>query len=399
MFCFAVGLKLNLLDVTLSIDLQYLGVCLPIPPPIPLPEGSLGTCSTPGEQNKNLFYSCCQIIKTNLWTEVVLKVIIFFFPVHFISRTGKTTDITKIKGWREKFSTSSSSVPGGTSHYCVVIKLTRCHGYPVGLLGCESNPEVLSLFFCLVSTSSDTGQKNLSAFCSDMLDEYLESEGKLIDERAASFSQAVVTPVAYQLPTKSTSYVRTLDSVLKKQAIPLVTSVSKPSASSRKTALTSKTKEAGVKIKKSIKSSVKNPVSSTVKKSEGGSSNKSMKYKTSKSVTASAPGLSQNKKSHRIKTKTGSKTSQHSLQTTEKPVKDSMSVAPGGQKASSTPGSNLPVGRSSGLPKTLVKLRDVEDGAVWEGENRTYITMERAAIALSCLVTAEVCVMLRVALS
>ncbi|XP_026789858.3 MAX dimerization protein MGA a [Pangasianodon hypophthalmus] len=321
----AVGLKLNLLDVTLSIDLQYLGVCLPIPPPILLPEGNSGTCSS---------------------------------QVHFVSRTGKTTDITKIKGWREKFSTTSPSSVSG------------------------------------VTTSSDTGQKNLSAFCSDMLDEYLESEGKLIDERAASFSQALVTPVAYQLPTKSTSYVRTLDSVLKKQALPLATALSEPSAKSRKTALTSKSKEAvsRVKMKKSNKSSAKNPVSSTDKKSEGSSSKKSTKSNTSKSVSnvpSTAPGLSQSKTSPKIKTKKRTKTSQDSLQTAEKSVKGRVSVAPVGQNASSTPGSNVPVGRSSGLPKTLVKLRDVEDGAVWEGKHRTFITMERAAIALSCLVTAE----------
>ncbi|XP_060735625.1 MAX dimerization protein MGA a isoform X2 [Tachysurus vachellii] len=316
----AVGLKLNLLDVTLSIDLQYLGVCLPIPPPIFLPEGSSGTCSS---------------------------------QVHFVSRTGKTTDITKIKGWREKFSTNSSTVSG-------------------------------------VTTSLDTGQKNLSAFCSDMLDEYLESEGKLIDERAASFSQAVVTPVAYQLPTKSTSYVLTLDSVLKKQAVPLVATLSKPSKKSRKSALRSKSKEAvsGVKTKKSVKKK-ENPVPSTDKKLEGSPLKKSCIPKSVSSVPSTDPDLPQSKKSSKIKTKKRLKTSQHSLQTVEKSVKDGVSVASAGQSTSGTPGSNQPVGRSSGLPKTLVKLRDVEDGAVWEGKNRTYITMERAAIALSCLVTAE----------
>lgn len=256
--------------------------------------------------------------------------------------------------------------------------------------------------FCLVTTSLDTGQKNLSAFCSDMLDEYLESEGKLIDERAASFSQAVVTPVAYQLPTKSTSYVLTLDSVLKKQAPSLPAILSKPSAKFRKTALRSKSKEAvsGVKTKKSIKKR-ENPVPSTGKKPEGSSSKKSTKSNTPKSVSSvlsSDPGLSQSKKSPKMNRK-GSKTSQHSLHTAEKSVKDGASVAPAGQSASSTPGSNPPMGHSSGLPKTLVKLRDVEDGAVWEGKSRTYITMERAAIALSCLVTAEVCVKLTMVMS
>lgn len=219
-----------------------------------------------------------------------------------------------------------------------------------------------------------------------MLDEYLESEGKLIDERAASFTQAIATPVAYQLPTKSTSYVRTLDSVLKKQAVPLAKSHSKASASYKKTALTSK-------IKKSVKSGVKSTVSNTNKKLERNSSKSVMstKSRSVSSVPSATTSLSERKKSSRINTKKGAKSSQCSSKTTEKPVKDSVSVATEGQNSSSTPCSNLPVGRSSGLPKTLVKLRDVEDGAVWEGKNRTYITMERAAIALSCLVTAEVC--------
>uniref|UniRef100_A0A8C6L288 T-box domain-containing protein n=1 Tax=Nothobranchius furzeri TaxID=105023 RepID=A0A8C6L288_NOTFU len=125
-----VGLKMTLLDPALSIDLQYLGVCLPIPPP---------------------------------GTDV---------------ETGKTTDVTQIKGWREKF-TSSMTLPISES------------GVP----------------------SSEPQKKNLSAFCSDMLDEYLENEGKLIDERAASFSQPPVETPVYKLPKISSSYVRTLDHI------------------------------------------------------------------------------------------------------------------------------------------------------------------------------------------
>nr|XP_040055758.1 T-box transcription factor TBX6-like isoform X3 [Gasterosteus aculeatus aculeatus] len=69
-----VGLKMNLLDPTLAIDLQYLGVRLPIPPtgvplePLPPTQGAA-----------------------------------------FVSRTGKTTDFTQIKGWREKFPPSEAT--------------------------------------------------------------------------------------------------------------------------------------------------------------------------------------------------------------------------------------------------------------------------------------------------
>ncbi|XP_030201317.1 uncharacterized protein mgab [Gadus morhua] len=93
----------------------------------------------------------------------------------FVSRTGKTSDLTKIKGWRDKF-----------------IKRSK-----------ES------------SAQQDGSQKDLSAFCSNMLDEYLESEAQQISERAAAFSASTEAPVAYQLPEKSSSYVKTLDSVLK----------------------------------------------------------------------------------------------------------------------------------------------------------------------------------------
>ena len=52
-----------------------------------------------------------------------------------------------------------------------------------------------------------------------MLDEYLESEAQNISERAAAFSTNPEGSVAYQLPAKSSSYVKTLDSVLKHRKI------------------------------------------------------------------------------------------------------------------------------------------------------------------------------------
>ncbi|XP_076834789.1 MAX dimerization protein MGA a isoform X2 [Brachyhypopomus gauderio] len=300
-----VGLKLNLLDLTLAIDLQYLGVCLPIPPPVLLPGGSSGSSS----------------------------------HVRFVSRTGKTTDFTKIKGWRDKFATSgSSSFPG-------------------------------------VSTSSDPGQKNLSAFCSDMLDEYLESEGKLIDERADSFSKAAICPVAYQLPTKSTSYVRTLDSVLKKQVTTTTAANIMPSSACKKS--TSKSKLGENASKKSSRSSATKTASSTDKPSSVSRSvvPKSGTLKTSSNESSGALSLPQSKKSVKIKSKKGSKTPK--------------AAAAGVSQGSTAPGSSVAGGRSPGLPKTLVKLMDVEDGAVWEGKHRTYITEERAAIAVTSLVTTE----------
>ncbi|XP_045917038.1 MAX gene-associated protein isoform X3 [Micropterus dolomieu] len=142
-----VGLKLSSLDPTKSIDLQYLGVHLPLPPPN-LPKQGNATSLTPGDEG-----------------------------LPFISRTGKTSDMTKIKGWKSKFMRNKESSP------------SNCDG----------------------------SQKNLSAFCSNLLDEYLESEAQYISERAAAFSTNPEGSVAYQMPAKSASYVKTLDSVLKHQ--------------------------------------------------------------------------------------------------------------------------------------------------------------------------------------
>ncbi|XP_052436015.1 MAX dimerization protein MGA a isoform X3 [Carassius gibelio] len=282
-----VGLKLNLLDPTLEIDLQYLGVQLPIPPTVLSPERSSASSQ-----------------------------------IQFVSRTGKTSDFTKIKGWRDKFSGSGNPTEG--------------------------------------MSSTDAGQKNLSAFCSDMLDEYLASEGKLIDERAATLSQADVTPVAYQLPIKSTSYVLTLDSVLKKQ-VPATLSTT-----SSKVKPKCKTKEEN-KSKKPLKSG-------STKQTE-----------PVFSVNKPALGLKKQQQNKKSKNKKESK----SFSPAKPALETAAEVASNKTSMDGSIPSSCAAGRTTGLPKTLVKLMDVEDGAVWEGKHRTFITEERAAIALATLVTAE----------
>ncbi|XP_050993830.1 MAX gene-associated protein [Labeo rohita] len=140
-----VGMKLNLLDPAAPIDLHYLGVALPLPSPVLTPA------------------SICQRVQ-NYSNERS-----FGFP-----RAGKTSDLTRIKGWMEKFNSKGT-----------------------------------------VDSSA-----NQSAFSSVMLDEYLESEGQRISERADVFSASAPSPVFYQLPDKSSSYVRTLDSVLQTRSSP-----------------------------------------------------------------------------------------------------------------------------------------------------------------------------------
>lgn len=208
-------------------------------------------------------------------------------------------------------------------------------------------------------SSTDAGQKNLSAFCSDMLDEYLASEGKLIDERAANLSQTDTTSVAYQLPTKSTSYVRTLDSVLKKQV-----------PASLSTTLN--------KVKPMIKSKEKFKSKKPLKSCTG------KQIKTVFSVNKPALCLKKSQQSKKFKKKESKSLSPEKTAAIVAHNKSPMVEVSGSTQSSCTGG------RSVGLPKTLVKLMDVEDGAVWEGRHRTYITEERAAIALATLVTSEV---------
>ncbi|XP_027005297.2 uncharacterized protein magl isoform X2 [Tachysurus fulvidraco] len=102
-----------------------------------------------------------------------------------LSPSGKTNDPTKIKGWKDKFKTNTVQ-------------------------------------------STTEGLKNSSAFCSEMLDAYLENEAQQISDRVAVFSKCSASPVSYQLPSKSSSYVVTLDSLLKSRSLSSKKDYTKP---------------------------------------------------------------------------------------------------------------------------------------------------------------------------
>uniref|UniRef100_A0A8C4PEA7 MAX gene-associated protein n=1 Tax=Dromaius novaehollandiae TaxID=8790 RepID=A0A8C4PEA7_DRONO len=292
-----VGLKLNSVDPTMSIDLKYLGVQLPL-------------------SYSN--YSLWNYLGTNPNSPDT------GFP--FVSRTGKTNDFTKIKGWRGKLHGASRNEGG----------------------------------------SSEGSLKNRSAFCSDKLDEYLENEGKLM-ETSMGFSPSTPTsPVVYQLPTKSTSYVRTLDSVLKKQStiIPSTSYTFKPvsvSSTSRKTK-TQNRQTSSNRVKSSYKPILPSPFSVKQKHSFSASGEKAAKSLSSSSLTNQGdnfmvPALDEN----------------------ILPKQISLRHAPQQQQAARPPG----------LSKSQVKLMDLEDCALWDGKPRTYITEERADISLATLLTAQ----------
>ncbi|XP_067152568.1 MAX gene-associated protein isoform X4 [Apteryx mantelli] len=292
-----VGLKLNSVDPTMSIDLKYLGVQLPL-------------------SYSN--YSLWNYLGTNPNSPDT------GFP--FVSRTGKTNDFTKIKGWRGKLHGASRNEGG----------------------------------------SSEGSLKNRSAFCSDKLDEYLENEGKLMETSMGFSSSTPASPVVYQLPTKSTSYVRTLDSVLKKQStiIPSTSYTFKPvsvSSTSRKTK-TQNRQTSSNRVKSSYKPILPSPFSVKQKHNFSASGEKAAKSLSSSSLTNQVdnfmvPALDEN----------------------VLPKQISLRHAPQQQQAARPPG----------LSKSQVKLMDLEDCALWDGKPRTYITEERADISLATLLTAQ----------
>lgn len=135
--------------------------------------------------------------------------------------------MTKLKGWKNKLVRStteaSSSNCDGIVTSCIFFMWFGGIKVVILIVG-QTKLNVLasaSSFHADGRCSSPVAgsAKNLSAFCSNMLDEYLESEGKMICERAAAFSTRPEGPVVYQLPAKSSSYVKTLDSVLKQRSV------------------------------------------------------------------------------------------------------------------------------------------------------------------------------------
>ncbi|XP_035467051.2 MAX dimerization protein MGA a isoform X2 [Scophthalmus maximus] len=357
-----VGLKMNLLDPTLVIDLQYLGVRLPIPPP--------GVRLEPVAQEPPPSQGV---------------------SAAFVSRTGKTTDVTQIKGWREKF-TPSEDLSDSSS----------------------AKPEA--------GPSSDPPKKNLSAFCSDMLDEYLENEGKLIDERAASFSQPLVEPVVYELPARSTSYVRTLDSVLKKNTVgsPTTNLISgfippskrpKPSLKETKTSRKTERKQKGPKKTKLGPEPAAAPVSTPepspaepnpVPKPPAGSTpaapppsehtapepqkskKKQLKVPSDHTEPLSlSPQTRTFKRRRKLKPKSSCQTLSPPRSTDDlAPLESDSELGTGADQANETHQD----GRHM-MTRALLRQKDLEDGVVWEGRPRTSITKERAAIALTSLFT------------
>uniref|UniRef100_A0A1A8ADL6 Uncharacterized protein n=2 Tax=Nothobranchius TaxID=28779 RepID=A0A1A8ADL6_NOTFU len=279
-----VGMKLSSLDPEVPVDLKYLGVCLPPAPPSLLEQSSTSSLSFADE------------------------------GLPFISRTGKTSDVTKIKGWRNKF--------------------TRSH---------ETS-----------SPNCDRTQKNLSAFCSNMLDEYLESEAQRISERAEAFSTNPDASVAYQLPIRGSSYVKTLDSVLRNQNAAL----GAPAVANRPCPLSRKPRLDPSLTPSATPSSNPEPLSPAEAHSSSSLASPD---------AASRPGYST-----------------EALQTLlmSHPAAVQKLVLKRGHK-------ELMEKRLSNVSKIRLKLLEMEARAVNQGLSRTLLTPERLTMALTVLLTKE----------
>lgn len=231
-----------------------------------------------------------------------------------------------------------------------------------------------------------------------MLDEYLENEAKLIDQRAASFSQPPVEPPVFKLPVSSTSYVRTLDHILKKQT-------AGPSASDLISGFVPPSKRPRFKNTKTFQRR-------TVKKLKGPKPNKP---RPASAAPESSPGAPtppavptpgpltettqpQNPPTLKKRIKRKPKTSSHTLSPSRlvapppgvfeglAPVESDSELAP-----TTSPKKDGPKRESRpSTTRALLRQKDLEDSVAVEGRFQTSITEERAAIALTSLFTQTV---------
>lgn len=257
-----------------------------------------------------------------------------------------------------------------------------------------------------VAAASDSQKKNLSAFCSDMLDEYLENEGRLIDERASTFSQPVVDlapPLAYELPTKSCSYVRTLHSVMQKQTgsstSELISGFIPPSKrpklslketriSRRETVKQKGTKQGRPKSK---------PVSAAPGPVDSDGVHTLPEGHLPEPAAPEPPTFRGTRKKLKPRstsqTLSGTPTPLPSSSEDMAPLdSDSDLAGPSVPSSTTQKGDTAAMtthqeGGAHGGTRALLKQKDLEDGVIWEGCHRTAITEERASIALTSLFT------------
>ncbi|KAM9421939.1 uncharacterized protein ACWYII_021802 isoform 2-T6 [Salvelinus alpinus] len=255
----------------------------------------------------------------------------------FVSRTGKTSDLTQIKGWRDKFIRTRVSSP---------------------------NP-------------------NRSAFCSDMLDQYLERETQRIRACTDAFSHnplGSVASVAYQLPV--TSYVRTQESVLKMHAPPPhPPAFCRPCPLSQKPLLYAALK----KPPPPIKDHVTPPKAAKPKPKHAPPQGKQHHITPEQGKGRFASVLRPIQDSNSNKTTAAEATAEVKVTS---PNAQRLLPGKGAVRRDTSPGGSLSSGLS-GLSKIQLKMMEMEDATFYQGHDRTHITTERVETALMALLTAQ----------
>lgn len=254
-------------------------------------------------------------------------------------------------------------------------------------ISAEIDSECFFICVCVCSCMSsltaaapapDATKRNLSAFCSDMLDEYLENEGKLLEQQSAcSFSQPAVEPVAYQLPTSSCSYVRTLDSVLqlKQQQQPPAMAT----ASQLMSAFVPPSKRPKVTLKETKMAAKRRAPRHTR------TPDQDLGQDPLQDLEQEQLSPFKRRRRRRLKAPHPSGAPDHLA-----PLESDSELLEQGGRAAVSGGSGGGGGGEPGMTRALLKQQDLEDGVVWEGHPRTSITEQRASVALTSLFTLTV---------
>uniref|UniRef100_A0A8C4RBG0 BHLH domain-containing protein n=1 Tax=Eptatretus burgeri TaxID=7764 RepID=A0A8C4RBG0_EPTBU len=119
----------------------------------------------------------------------------------FISRTGKTNDVTKIKGWQQKFR-QQPDLPQIASCGAATSVASRAS---------EEKPSEIK------EPSMACPAKNRAVFMSEELDEYLQAEEKLLEQRPTLYASHP-TDIVLPTPCTNSTYVRTFDSITRLRA-------------------------------------------------------------------------------------------------------------------------------------------------------------------------------------
>lgn len=230
-----------------------------------------------------------------------------------------------------------------------------------------------------------------------MLDEYLENEGKLIDERAASFSQPPVEPPVYELPTHSSSYVRTLDSVLRQSCstptsalisgfVPPSKRPKLPPKESRKLTKADR-KQKAQKLNKPRPDPAADPGPAKPgpplqpPEPPGPATEAPRQKKHPLKVRAAGDSPMAPPRKKRLKPTAWSRTLR---------PEDLAPLESDSELGEEAVRGVRPVAGRPLMTRALLKQRELEDAVVWGGHPRTCITPERATIALTSLFTLSV---------